>query len=458
MSDKPIDHRKDPSTHLSKQQMRRENFFLHGGEAEPREHSQPKKRPETKQRYEHPLPQDNLRERILANIRARKEREAAEAQAKVEAEKAEREAAQAKADAEVAERAADEAAAQEKARAKEEKRAAIEAAAQERAQAKAAKRTVAQARIKLARTKPIIDTQKEIKPRQQDQKQTTTKPETKITLKFPGDIKGSDLLAYARKKGITFGGLLEEIRGLSGDSQNIFAQMLELDRSQYRKFVHNEQKKPPLPMMNRLADILGAKVEDDKVTEENRAQWRQFMLGIPAEINQEKVNHCLDNGSPINTDHTGFGHRIALAKFFTLLANRHGLVEWTQLARAIAAHAGMDQNVTIQLQRAMDSRAGPQENAELDPSQIETERLHTNDDRSIIMPLADIIAEFAFPDDKSRQKACLEFLTSDKYLTSKEDEMTHRSEGIRNAQKARRHNWGRRIGGENGEATIETGR
>jgi len=413
MSDKPIDHRKDPS--LSKQQMRREDFFLHGEEAnsfkEPKDHSKPKKKPETKKKFEQPSPEQNkLRERILANIKARKEREAAEAQAKVEAEKAEREA--------------------------------------------------AQARIKLTRTKPIIDTQKEIKPRQKNEKQTTKKPEEKITLKFPGDIKGSDLLAYARKKGITFGGLLEEIRGLSGGSQDIFAPTLELDRSQYGKFVRNEQKKPPLPMMNRLADALSAKVEDDKITEENRAQWRQFMLDIPAEINQEKINHCLDTDSPINTEHTGFGHRIALAKFFTLLAHRHGLVEWTQLARVIAAHAGMDQNVAIQLQRAMDNRAGPQENAELDPPQIEAERLHTNDDRSVIMPspLAEIIAKFSFPDDKVRQKACKEFLTSDKYKTSKEDEKAHKSEGIRNARKAREDNWEKRTNKRDGEAIIETGR
>lgn len=266
------------------------------------------------------------------------------------------------------------------------------------------------------------------------------------------NMSGSALLAQAREKYPDFVDFLEDARKRAEISQNRFAQALNITRAAYEKFPNKKWVIIPLEVMNQLADKLGADNEDEKV------EWRKYMLGTPAEVNQDMVNRCFEEGvhsrnesgeHKIATGGYGYTHTIALAKFFKLLIDRHGLTNRAQLAQAIAQNAGLGDAVTKQLANALRNLAGSTENEAVDTTTLSAERLsqlnsEDNRVRKMSADLAAHVAEFAFPDDMTARKECMEFLTSDKYKIPDEIISQNKSDMMTRVRKERGSNWGSR--------------
>ncbi|MFW0776671.1 MAG: hypothetical protein ACN2B6_03005 [Rickettsiales bacterium] len=260
-------------------------------------------------------------------------------------------------------------------------------------------------------------------------------------------LSGMALLEYAREKHseeepYTFGDLLSELYYKAGGSEDKFAAAISkakfaggalgLTLPQFRKLTRNETKRPPLDMMNNLAARLSGKKDPRELPEEEKIQWRKFIMGTPAEVNQTMLNHCFSAPSrdnpmrvSINVEARGDAHAEELVKFFDLLMDSHGFSDWMQLASDIAKH---DPDTTYQINHHMhEMKKGT------------TKRMPDE--------LTKLIVEYAYPNKVliDQRERAEEFLSGDKYLIAGTQELRDRKSARMTAIRQKRgDDWGTR--------------
>jgi hypothetical protein len=283
---------------------------------------------------------------------------------------------------------------------------------------------------------------------------------------MPDGLKGPKLLEYAYANNLTFSELIKAMheraeKSIKGDiSQNKFAEVLGIDRSQYEKIIGDQLKAPKTSYLNQLAIRLGAASNTQPVSEneneEELTAWRRYMLGISTDINQDAVNHCFDPSSRHAMDMDGYGSRrtVAMAKFFKLLMDRYGFTDRTQLAKLIAQRNGLDEQVAIQMRSTFNNLAGGESNADVDiagKTQDEIASIVGRENRVRLMPkhMAEHVSNAVFPDDSALKAQCMDFLTHEKYKTPPEVEAANKSVALKKIRSERGDNWGKRSGQQN---------